>query len=70
MSRPVKQNPAELWRPNTDVGPWKGTGKPIYRPDLYEVIDSSIDALRESFTALSLDINGESCNTGGESYWN
>lgn len=58
MAKPVQQNPAEVWRPNSDVGPWKGTGQPIYRPDLFDVVEAAIDNLEESLTALSLDING------------
>lgn len=58
MSKPVKQNPAEIWRPNTNVGPVKGTGEPIYRPDLFEIIQSHVDSLEKSLTALSLDISG------------
>ena len=59
MAKPVQQNPAEIWRPNTVVEPWKGTGQPIYRPDLFEVVEAAVDNLEESLTTLSLDINGE-----------
>ncbi|TCD61372.1 Serine/threonine-protein kinase [Steccherinum ochraceum] len=51
------KDPTTVWRAGTTVGPPKGTGKPIYRPDLFEVIDSSIDDLQDSLKELSLDIS-------------
>ncbi|THH27187.1 hypothetical protein EUX98_g7001 [Antrodiella citrinella] len=57
MSKPVKPNPAEIWRIGQDVGPEQGTGQPIYRPDLFEIIQSHVDSMEESLKALSLDIS-------------
>ncbi|CAL1709631.1 unnamed protein product [Somion occarium] len=46
-----------IWRPDTPVGPAQGTGKPIYKPEIFKTIDSSIDALNKELRELSLDIH-------------
>ncbi|KAH8101746.1 hypothetical protein BXZ70DRAFT_999671 [Cristinia sonorae] len=57
MCRPVKSNPADIWRLGQDAGLPKGSGAEIYRPDLFETIESRIDDLESSLKALSLDIS-------------
>ena len=37
----------------------KGDGRPIYRPDLFNIIDSAIEALGDELRELSLDIHGK-----------
>ena len=37
----------------------KGDGRPIYRPDLFDIIDSTIEALGDELRELSLDIHGK-----------
>ena len=37
----------------------KGDGRPIYRPDLFDVIDSTIEALSDELKELSLDIHSK-----------
>ena len=38
---------------------FKGDGRPIYRPDLFDLIDSTIEALGDELRELSLDIHGK-----------
>lgn len=37
----------------------RGDGRPIYRPDLFDIIDSTIEALSDELKELSLDIHGK-----------
>ena len=47
-----------LWRPETDLHPFHGNGQDIYRPELFDVIDSTIETLSDELRELSLDIHG------------
>lgn len=48
-----------LWRPETDLEPFHGDGKAIFKPELFDVIDSTIETLSKELRELSLDIHGE-----------
>ncbi|KAI0080418.1 aminoacylase 1-like protein 2 [Panus rudis PR-1116 ss-1] len=46
-----------FWRPNDNVSRTQGNGQDIYRPELFDTIAASIDALSNDFRALSLDLH-------------
>lgn len=49
-----------FWRPGQDVSRVHGTGVDIHRPDVYDVVDVTVDALSGDLRKLSLDIHGAS----------
>lgn len=57
---------SDIWRPedNHDLEALATSirqerGQNVYRPDIHDVIDATIDALSDELRALSLDIHGE-----------
>jgi hypothetical protein len=56
----------EVWRPTDGYdleisanSIRRESGKNVYRPDILDVIETSIDSLSNELRALSLDIHGE-----------
>ena len=47
-----------IWRPGDKI-PAEGSGKEIYRPEIFQTIDTSIDDLDEKLRALSVEIHGK-----------
>lgn len=65
QNKEVKSEATDVvWRPGP-TPPAKGSGKEIYRPELFATIEASIDGLDEKLRALSLEIHGEFLNTPG-----
>ena len=65
-------NPDEVWRPDnkehaaalTEILQSKTAKDNVYRPDVLDAIEKSIDALSEELRALSIDIHGKiDCHT-------
>lgn len=57
---------SEIWRPEDshDVEALAASirqerGQNVYRPEIHDVIDATINALSDELLALSLDIHGE-----------
>lgn len=53
------ESAAGFWRPEDNVNV-QGTDAPIYRPDVYSVIEKKIGQLDAELRELSLDIHGAS----------
>ena len=47
-----------FWRPGDDAARTRGTGAPIWRPDVFDAVDGAVDALAKELRTLSLDIHG------------
>ena len=60
MCHPTGPPPADIpfWRPSDAVSGLAGTNSPIYRPDVYRIIEKRIEELDQELRALSLDIHG------------
>ncbi|KAJ3482416.1 hypothetical protein NLI96_g6995 [Meripilus lineatus] len=57
QNKEVKSEATDVvWRPGP-TPPAKGSGKEIYRPELFATIEASIDGLDEKLRALSLEIH-------------
>lgn len=62
MCQPTASSQADgtFWRHGADVKDVKGTNEPIYKPDVYELINKKISELDKELRELSLDIHGAS----------
>lgn len=49
---------AGFWRPQDNVDNVKGTDTPIFRPDVYTIIEKKIAELDKELWELSVDIHG------------
>lgn len=54
-----------FWRVGDNIDSVRGSGAEIYRPDVFEIIERTVQGLDGELRELSLDIHGASCHRLG-----